>query len=119
MVLSYTTSPAYHLIAEEDSSKAAASFDEGHYMQIEVAGILEGSEHQELARQFLTFLIGNEAQAIMPTTNWTLPVRDDIDLPEAFSNLVKVDEPLLIAPDEVAKNRRVWTDEWLQAVGAR
>lgn len=28
MVLSYTTSPAYHLIAEEDDSKAAAVFDE-------------------------------------------------------------------------------------------
>ncbi len=30
MVLSYTTSPAYHLIAEEDASKRAAIFDEGH-----------------------------------------------------------------------------------------
>jgi len=37
MVLSYTTSPAYHLIAENDDSKAAAAFSEGHYMQIEVA----------------------------------------------------------------------------------
>jgi thiamine transport system substrate-binding protein len=31
MVLSYTTSPAYHLIAENDDSKAAATFGEGHY----------------------------------------------------------------------------------------
>ena len=38
MVLTYTTSPAYHLIAESDDTKAAALFDEGHYMQIEVAG---------------------------------------------------------------------------------
>jgi ABC-type thiamine transport system substrate-binding protein len=38
MVLSYTTSPAYHLIAEGDATKAAAAFDEGHYLQIEVAG---------------------------------------------------------------------------------
>ena len=30
MVLSYTTSPAYHLIAEEDDTKAAAIFPEGH-----------------------------------------------------------------------------------------
>jgi hypothetical protein len=29
MVLSYTTSPAYHLIAEEDPSKAAAAFARG------------------------------------------------------------------------------------------
>ena len=38
MVLSYTTSPAYHLIAENDSRFASAQFDRGHYMQIEVAG---------------------------------------------------------------------------------
>ena len=35
MVLSYTTSPAYHLIAEQDAGKAAARFTEGHYLQIE------------------------------------------------------------------------------------
>ncbi|MBQ0804382.1 MAG: thiamine ABC transporter substrate-binding protein, partial [Sulfitobacter sp.] len=40
MVLSYTTSPAYHLIAEEDATKTAAAFNEGHYMQIEVVGKL-------------------------------------------------------------------------------
>ena len=38
MALAYTTSPAYHLIAEDDPTKSAAMFDEGHYMQIEVAG---------------------------------------------------------------------------------
>ncbi|MBT8418032.1 MAG: thiamine ABC transporter substrate-binding protein, partial [Silicimonas sp.] len=47
MVLSYTTSPAYHLIAEEDESKTAAAFDEGHYMQIEVAGVLAASDQPE------------------------------------------------------------------------
>ena len=40
MVLSYTTSPAYHLIAEDDATKAAALLEEGHYVQIEVAGKL-------------------------------------------------------------------------------
>ena len=43
MVLSYTTSPAYHLIAENDPTKKAAAFAEGHYMQIEVAGKLAGA----------------------------------------------------------------------------
>ena len=43
MVLSYTTSPAYHLIAEEDASKTTAAFSEGHYMQVEVAAKLAAS----------------------------------------------------------------------------
>ena len=49
MVLSYTTSPAYHIVAEEDDSKAAAIFDEGHYFMAEVAGVLAGAEKPELA----------------------------------------------------------------------
>ena len=55
MVLSYTTSPAYHVVAENDESKAAAIFDEGHMMQIEVAGRLAGSDQPELADAFLRF----------------------------------------------------------------
>lgn len=119
IVLSYTTSPAYHAIEEGTDRYKAAGFAEGQYLQIEVASILKDTPHPELARKFLSFLVGKEAQSILPTTNWALPVRGDVDLPEAFSTLVSVDKPLLIDPETVAKNRRAWTDEWLQAVGAR
>ena len=38
MVLSYTTSPAYHIIAEKtDTLRAPRRSAEGHYMQVEVA----------------------------------------------------------------------------------
>ncbi len=73
MVLSYTTSPAYHLIAEEDDSKAAAAFDEGNYLQVEVAGKLVGSKHPELADMFLNFITSDTFQSIIPTTNWMYP----------------------------------------------
>ena len=119
MVLSYTTSPAYHAIEEKTERYQAAAFEEGQYLQIEVAGVLKETAKLDLAKEFLAFLVSKEAQQILPTTNWTLPVRDDVDLPEAFSNLVKVDKPILVDPETVAKNRRAWTDEWLQAVGAR
>ena len=45
MVLSYTTSPAYHLIAENDAKFAAADFSEGHYTQIEVAAKVKSSKN--------------------------------------------------------------------------
>ena len=57
MALAYTTSPAYHLIAEDDDSKAAAMFDEGHYMQVEVAAMTAASDQPELAREFLAFML--------------------------------------------------------------
>lgn len=73
MVLSYTTSPAYHRIAEGDDSIRAARFDDGHYLQIEVMGRLAGSRHPDLAQAFLDYMTGAEAQSILPTTNWMYP----------------------------------------------
>jgi len=46
LVLSYTTSPAYHLIAENDAKYAAADFAEGHYTQVEVAAKVKGSSNE-------------------------------------------------------------------------
>ena len=62
MVLSYTTSPAYHLMYEETDKYKAASFVEGHYMQIEVAGILKSSKNFKLAQRFMNFISSNEFQ---------------------------------------------------------
>src|SRR3546814_5226288 len=55
LVLSYTTSPAYHMIAEDEDRYQAANFAEGHYMQVEVAAMTKSSDDPELARQFLRF----------------------------------------------------------------
>jgi thiamine transport system substrate-binding protein len=40
LVLSYTTSPAYHMIVEKDDTKKAAIFAEGHYFDAELVGKL-------------------------------------------------------------------------------
>ncbi|WP_299665395.1 thiamine ABC transporter substrate binding subunit [uncultured Ruegeria sp.] len=117
MVLSYTTSPAYHLIAEEDPSKAAAAFDEGHYMQIEVAAKLAGSDHPELADQFLDFMVSETFQQIIPTTNWMYPaVTPSSGLPEGFDTLVIPQKALIIDPSEAATKRDQALTEWLSAL---
>ncbi|MEI4196101.1 thiamine ABC transporter substrate binding subunit [Roseovarius sp. E0-M6] len=117
MVLSYTTSPAYHLIAEEDDSKAAAVFDEGHYMQVEVAAAMETSDTPELARDFLQFLVSDTAQSILPTTNWMYPaVMPEAGLPEGFAQLVEPEKALLYPPEDAAALRREALDEWLRAL---
>lgn len=117
MVLSYTTSPAYHRIAENDDRYAAAMFSEGHYAQIEVAGLLETSPNKALARQFLTYLISPEAQAILPTTNWMYPVRDIGDaLPAGFDPKLPADKVLLMDPARVGANADAWVAEALAAL---
>lgn len=117
MVLSYTTSPAYHLIAEEDSSKAAAPFDEGHYMQIEVAGKLAATDQPDLADAFLQFMLTDAFQAVIPTTNWMYPARTPASgLPEGFETLISPETALIYSPEEAAAVRDEALDEWLNAL---
>ncbi|MDH5353564.1 MAG: thiamine ABC transporter substrate binding subunit [Gammaproteobacteria bacterium] len=117
MVLSYTTSPAYHIIAEEDKRFAAASFEEGHYQQIEVAGLIASSKKKALGREFLTFMMSEKFQSIIPTTNWMYPAALEQDqLPAAFKDLVKPGHTLLFKDTDIAKNRKQWISEWLEAM---
>lgn len=117
MVLSYTTSPAYHLIAEEDASKAAALFDEGHYLQIEVAGKLTSTDQPDLADAFLEFMVGEAFQSAIPTTNWMYPaVTPASGLPDGFETLVQPDRALLVPAAEAPSVRDEALAEWLGAL---
>jgi thiamine transport system substrate-binding protein len=115
MVLSYTTSPAYHAVAESDLNYAFAEFSEGYYPQTEIAGILKSSPHQDLARRFLSWLATPEAQAVIPTTNWMYPVSNIGDaLPAAFPSLpAKV---LSLDEAAVAALKQRWIEEALAAI---
>ncbi|WP_111734756.1 thiamine ABC transporter substrate binding subunit [Roseovarius amoyensis] len=117
MVLSYTTSPAYHLIAEADDSKTTAVFDEGHYLQIEVAAKLATTDQPELADAFLRFMISDRFQAIIPTTNWMYPaVMPEGGLPDGFDTLAKLGKSLLLTSEEAAALRDQALAEWRAAL---
>ncbi len=114
MVLSYTTSPAYHVIAEDTPRYKAASFSEGHYLQVEVAGITTKGAENPLAAQFLEFMTGPGFQDAIPETNWMFPAGEvSAPLNPAFDELVEPAETLAFDPAEVAGNRQAWVDEWL------
>jgi thiamine transport system substrate-binding protein len=83
LVLSYTTSPGYHIEYEGTDRYKAAIFKEGHPAQIEVAGLLAGAKNKENAKKFLDFMLTPEFQDIIPLTNWMYPVID-IPLPDSF-----------------------------------
>jgi thiamine transport system substrate-binding protein len=117
MVFSYTTSPAYHMIAEETDRYRAAAFSEGHYLQIEVAGQTKKGADNPLAAEFLQFMISPAFQDVIPETNWMLPAAPTSEpLDEAFGKLVEPAQALLFSPEEVAENRKGWVDEWLEAM---
>jgi len=116
MVLSYSTSPAYHLIAEEKEHYAAAGFAEGHYMQVEVAGVLKSSKKPALARLFLQKLMEKEMQSILPTTNWMYPAAASGDVPEGFGGLISPAKSHLFSPEVVAQNREQWVKDWVEGL---
>ncbi len=117
MVLSYTTSPAYHLIAENDDSKAAAAFAEGHYLQIEVAGVVASTDQPDLAEQFMAFMVSDAFQKIIPETNWMYPaVTPKGGLPAGFNALIAPDRALIYSASEAEKVRSIALDEWLAAL---
>ena len=117
MVLSYTTSPAYHMIAEGNDRYQAFAFEDGHYMQIEVAGLLKASKNKALGRRFLNFMLTPAFQDLIPETNWMYPAAaTSKPVNPAFDRLVKPATSLAFTPGDVAANRKAWVEEWLRAM---
>lgn len=115
MVLSYATSPAYHMAVEGTDRYQAAEFAEGHYLQVETAAMLADSQQPELAREFLAFMLTPDFQRHIPLGNVMHPAIDLGDeLPPVFERLIDP-ESLVFSPDEVHQHRREWIREWLNA----
>ena len=114
IVLSYSTSPAAHIMFEENYEISAAIFEEGNYVSIEFAGILKSSNNQRMANNFLRFMISDDFQSVLPSTNIMYPIANNLMLPEAF-NKIEVPDMLQIDPEEINKNKDEWINEWLNA----
>ena len=101
------------MVAENDNTKVAAIFDEGHLMQIEVSAILEKSEKKQLAADFLAFMTSSEAQSIIPTTNWMYPAKQpDKELPAAFREGLSLIEPIYLDPNTASSLKDLAIEVW-------
>lgn len=117
MVLSYTTSPAYHIIAEEDRTKAAAIFPEGHYFMVELAAKLATTEVPELADQFMDYILTEEFQTMIPTSNWSFPSALPREKwPEGFRDLPVPEKVLFYSEDDAAARRDAAIEAWRSAL---
>ena len=116
LVLSYTTSPAYHLIAEEDAGFVALPFEEGHYLQVEVAAKVASTDAPDLADAFLAFMLTEGFQAAIPTGNWMYPaVTPEGGLPEGFESM-RPETTLYLAPEEAEARREPAVERWRAAL---
>ncbi len=116
MVLSYTTSPAYHIAAEQDPTKHAAIFPEGHYFMAELAAQLKSTDQPELAQKFMDWILTEDFQTTIPLANWSLPAKLPQDKwPEVLRNLPRPEKTLFFSEQEAEALRDAALDEWLRA----
>ena len=114
MVLSYTTSPAAHIMFENNYDYSAINFKEGNYISIEFAGILKSSKNKLIAKKFLEFILDEDFQSVIPSTNIMYPVIKINNLPEAY-NYLDAPKALQIDPKIINENKSLWIEEWLNA----
>jgi thiamine transport system substrate-binding protein len=118
VVVSYASSPPAEVIfAEEplDDAPTGVVID-SCYRQIEFAGILQGTEHEAEAQQFIDFMLSETFQADIPLNMFVYPVID-VDLPEEFLEYgAQPEDPYLVDADVVAENRDDWIEEWTEIV---
>ncbi|MGP1523540.1 MAG: thiamine ABC transporter substrate-binding protein [Treponema sp.] len=103
LVISYTTSPAYHAEYDKTDRYKALIFDEGHIMQIEGAGLVKGAPNETGGKAFLDFLIGEKAQSVLPLTQWMYPVNPQVMLPDCYKAAPKASKTLTADSSESDK----------------
>lgn len=119
IVVSYATSPAAEVIFASkplDESPTAA-VEDGCYRQVEYAGILRGAANEEGARKLVDFMLSPRFQADVPGSMFVYPVREGVELPEAFAkHAIIPDDPLQLPADAVDRNRDRWVARWTEIV---
>lgn len=118
IVVSYASSPPAEVVfAEEplDDAPTGVVVD-SCYRQIEFAGILDGTEHEEAAQALIDFMLSDTFQADIPLNMFVYPVTD-VALPEEFvAHGAEPEDPYLLDAETVAANRDQWIEEWTDIV---
>ena len=120
IVVSYATSPVAEVLFGPDPEAEEAptrALETGCFRQIEYAAVLGGAREPELARAFIDHLLSAETQAELPTAMFVLPVREDVELPEAFErHALRPAAPIRLDPELIDAGRERWIAEWTDIV---
>ena len=112
MVLSYATSPAYHVEMEKTTRYRAAPMSDGFYRQIEGVGIVKGTPRRALAEKFIDFMLTEEFQQAIPLTQWVFPVHPNVKLPQSFDYAAKTEKFLTLPPEKIDQQYDAWLKAW-------
>lgn len=111
IVLSYTTSPVYHVMYENTTRYQALVFADGHEATIEGMGITKNAKNAENAKVFIDYIL-SDAQAEIAVTNSMYPANSTAILPEAFDYAPKPDRLYksgTVGEEKTAELLEAWT----------
>lgn len=112
LVFSYITSPIYHVIEENDERYVSIETKEAMPAQVEFAAIPDTCKNCEAAEMFVNFLLSPEAQKIIMTKNYMLPVIDRVKEATPFDG-IKIYKTLPIQfyeQEKIEKWINIWTE---------
>jgi thiamine transport system substrate-binding protein len=109
--VSYASSPSAE-IAEDGTPRTKAVLDTC-FRQVEYAGILNGAQHADDAKQVMDFLLSAEFQSQVPEQMYVYPTRAGVQLPEAWQKAAPLPTaPAELPAAEIQQNRERWISEW-------
>lgn len=117
LVVSYATSPAAEVYfsegAYQEPPTGVISSPGSCFRQIEYAGILRGTEHLELARKFVDFMLSREYQEDIFLHMWVFPGLAEAQIPGEYSQFVPDLFPTSeVPPEKISSKREEWIDRW-------
>lgn len=87
------------------------------YRQVELMGIVKGTDQRELAHAFIDYVLSPEVQTLLPTANLMYPANPKAELPAVFSdNMVVPENPVILDPQLVDKNLDRWLRDWSRVI---
>ena len=119
LVVSYASSPPAEVVFADPPVDDAPTgvIDASCYRQVEAAGILAGTDHEEEARQLIDFLLSEAVQADVPLSMFVFPAREGVELPSVFVDFAAEPASVFEQPaEEIAEHREEWIDTWTDVV---
>jgi thiamine transport system substrate-binding protein len=110
LVFSYVTSPVYHQVEEKDDQFLSVETSEALPAQVEFGGIPASCKNCEAAELFLNFLLTPEAQKIIMSKNYMLPVIDRVKEATPF-DAIKIYKTLPVKFYDQSKLEK-WLSTW-------
>ncbi|MEA1932770.1 MAG: thiamine ABC transporter substrate-binding protein [Euryarchaeota archaeon] len=118
MVVSYSTDQVYYNGEGVDTSRHQVGFlnDQGYANPEGMAQFVD-ADNPELAREFMSFMLTEEAQAEIATRNVQFPAVEGVDPGGEFSEFaLEPPEAVTYSYDELVGNVSGWIDEWARQI---